>query len=823
MARVLGQYTKYKKTVRTAGHRHNTTQPARTAGHRQNTTQPAPTAGHRQNMTQPARTTGHRQNTTQPARTAGQRQNETQSSGRPTEKTKPTKSDRNKLSFKHSSKTSINNTSTQTYLGETSANHNDDRFHNAVASYNRSHKGQTLNKWKENDMKSALLEWSAGEKSIRKLSRAWNVPLATLFRRIKRQSPNWMHSSGRNTVLSAEQEAELVKLITTLSQRGFPLTRKDIQRIAYQFAEKNGISGFSKNKQSAGRFWFQGFMRRHENLSSRKPENLSAARAAGMNKTVVRSWFDTYAQLVDELELGDKPDRIWNCDESGVNDQFDQGRVVAEVGQPCYRITPGEKGTTTTLLAAFNAAGEFGPPMVIFKGKKIKPEWCIGSPPDTIIKCSDNGWITTDLLLQWSKQFIHQFAVDGLPRILLLDGHVTHTYNLEFLELMKQNLIEVFCFPSHTTHWLQAADKSFFRSFKSHWNGYGREYVRQSAGSHLPRNQFFKIFTRAWNDSTSQEVASSGFRATGTWPVSFGAIPDMAFHPSLTTERPLLSENNDASPRGKQQTGEIVVQQPGAIVVQQQVEILVQQQGEITVQQQEEIEVQQEEEIVVQQQADIVVQQQGEIEVQQQEDIVVQQEEDIVVQQQADIVVQQQEEIVVQQQGEIVVQQQEEIVVQQQEEIPVSKACCSFFDILPIPTRDRQGKRQRKKLPTHHLTSMEHIEYIRAAIEKKGKMKYHHAPMSEEHISKKRKCKTTVGGTQEKAKRRCKSKQDSTTDSLEVTATSSKGKRKQSNSDHQQPVQPRKKKIQPGRFIALSFYNPNVYLTKKNINILCYI
>lgn len=67
-----------------------------------------------------------------------------------------------------------------------------------------------------------------------------------------------------------------------------------------------------------------------------------------------RSVTDTYAQLVEKLELGDKPDRIWNCDESGVNDQFDQGRVVglvAQVGQPCYRITPGEKGTTTTLLA----------------------------------------------------------------------------------------------------------------------------------------------------------------------------------------------------------------------------------------------------------------------------------------------------------------------------------------------------------------------------------------------------------------------------------------------------------------------------------------
>lgn len=153
-----------------------------------------------------------------------------------------------------------------------------------------------------------------------------------------------------------------------------------------------------------------------------------------MNETVVRSWFTSYSSLVEDLNISEYPERFLNCDESGLQDQFDKGVAVGEVGRPCYRITPCENGTTTTVMAAFNAAGEFGPPMIIFKGQRVKPEWCVGSPEKTIVRCSKNGWITSELLIQWAEMFLQVIPDDGLKRILLLDGHVTHTYNYHFLE-----------------------------------------------------------------------------------------------------------------------------------------------------------------------------------------------------------------------------------------------------------------------------------------------------------------------------------------------------------------------------------------------------
>ena len=145
-----------------------------------------------------------------------------------------------------------------------------------------------------------------------------------------------------------------------------------------------------------------------------------------MNETVVKSWFEEYSQLVESLGIADCPEHLWNCDETGVQSQFDQGLAIGEVGSPCYRITPGEKGETTTVLACFNAAGQYAPPMVIFKGKRGKSERYIGSPTGTIGKCAENGWINTDLLLQWARSFISSFKGDGLARLLLLDGHTTY-------------------------------------------------------------------------------------------------------------------------------------------------------------------------------------------------------------------------------------------------------------------------------------------------------------------------------------------------------------------------------------------------------------
>ena len=128
--------------------------------------------------------------------------------------------------------------------------------------------------------------------------------------------------------------------------------------------------------------------------------------------------------------------------------------------------------------------GVYTPLLVLFKGKRLKSDRAVGSPPDSLMSLcvTDNGWITTDTFTEWPEAFCKFVVNDGKPHLLLLDGHGSHTLNVTFLELMSTNNIHVMSFPSHMTHVLQPADKSLFKSLKAHWNTEGLDFSRKNSG-----------------------------------------------------------------------------------------------------------------------------------------------------------------------------------------------------------------------------------------------------------------------------------------------------------------------------------------------------
>lgn len=55
---------------------------------------------------------------------------------------------------------------------------------------------------------------------------------------------------------------------------------------------------FNMTNQCAGEDWMAAFMKNHPNLSLRKPEPTSLARASGFNREKVRRFFDAYESIV---------------------------------------------------------------------------------------------------------------------------------------------------------------------------------------------------------------------------------------------------------------------------------------------------------------------------------------------------------------------------------------------------------------------------------------------------------------------------------------------------------------------------------------------
>lgn len=160
--------------------------------------------------------------------------------------------------------------------------------------------------------------------------------------------------------------------------------------------------------------------------------------------------------------------RIYNMDEIGLsNVQRKARKIVTLKGKrQVGAITSGERGTTTTAVCcANNAAGNFVPPLIIFKRKGAKDELRDGAPPGTIFAFnSDSGYINTDIFYLWLQHFV-EIVKPTLDKkvLLLMDSYASHTKNLEAIKYARAKGVVLLSFPAHTTHKLQPLDVSIFK------------------------------------------------------------------------------------------------------------------------------------------------------------------------------------------------------------------------------------------------------------------------------------------------------------------------------------------------------------------------
>ena len=428
----------------------------------------------------------------------------------------------------------------------------------------KSHRGEQVNLWIEESMKSAIEEYnkqvdSPGEckLSLRAISRAYNVPFETLRRRVKGKLTKdttaniYDHQLGKPTILPPAAESELAQHIKDLASVGFPCTRDEIRTLAYEYAARNNIQGFSDNKKKGGYYWFRGFMTRFPDLVVKSAENLSVPRAMGMNPVQVSKWFVAYEDILRRLGIHGNPSHIWNFDETGCQNIHCASQIVGQVGIPTYNLTALEKGETSTALIGVNAVGDAVPPMVIHRGKNVGKGWSNGAPHGTIVRASEKGYINKDLFLEFGKVFVaflqKRNLVDGIPHLVVLDSHYSHLYNIEFLELMCTNNIHIFALPAHCSHWLQPLDRGVFRSFKTAWNDEMKKYTRSVAGRKLEKKDFFLVFNPAFQKCMSVANAQGAFRGSGLFPCNPNIIPEHAYAPSITTDRPAPTMNESAT------------------------------------------------------------------------------------------------------------------------------------------------------------------------------------------------------------------------------------------------------------------------------------
>ena len=119
---------------------------------------------------------------------------------------------------------------------------------------------------------SALEEVEKGE-SIRGTAKKFGIPSSTLHDHVKGKSTKV--GAGAPTVLSYEEEREIVMTCIVLGDMGFGLTKDLVDTVIYMYLEENKIKNpFLGN--IPGKDWWIRFKKRWPCISERKPPEQKA-------------------------------------------------------------------------------------------------------------------------------------------------------------------------------------------------------------------------------------------------------------------------------------------------------------------------------------------------------------------------------------------------------------------------------------------------------------------------------------------------------------------------------------------------------------------
>jgi hypothetical protein len=110
---------------------------------------------------------------------------------------------------------------------------------------------------------------------------------------------------------------------------GYGYNKSGIQFMARNFAVSLGK--ILKSQEVLSNSWFYGFMSRWPNLNLVKPQKLSTCRAKNALKENIDKYFRELSNILIQNNLHDKPERILNIDETGVNSEHSPPKVVCDV------------------------------------------------------------------------------------------------------------------------------------------------------------------------------------------------------------------------------------------------------------------------------------------------------------------------------------------------------------------------------------------------------------------------------------------------------------------------------------------------------------
>ena len=360
---------------------------------------------------------------------------------------------------------------------------------------NHNQSKRKMPKWTMEQLQAALEEVrsSKGKASIHGTAKRYGIPPTTLYDHLKHTASKI--GAGKPTILTHDEEKEIIYCCQVLQEVGFGLTRDNVASIVAGYLANTGRTNPFTNG-IPGRDWWTRFQKCWPSLVQRKPQHLPKQRALAGNPVAVREYFEKVERLLQEQGIEDAHDldqRMWNCDETGMCTATASSAVLARKGSKWVHEVGGGSGRETiTILGCGSAAGQRLPPYIVYKGKHLYSSWTTNGPPGAHYSTNESGWMEQRNFVNWFKKCFLPGVEDLLrtgPVVLFLDGHHSHL-SMECLQLAKKSNVHPFCLPSHTSHFLQPLDVGVYGPMKKMWKLILKDYKVATRASAVTKQVF---------------------------------------------------------------------------------------------------------------------------------------------------------------------------------------------------------------------------------------------------------------------------------------------------------------------------------------------
>ncbi|RNA17215.1 hypothetical protein BpHYR1_053902 [Brachionus plicatilis] len=201
-------------------------------------------------------------------------------------------------------------------------------------------------------------------------AKLYGIPRQTLF--IHLNGRNKSNKVDRSTVFNGSQEEALVELLEIVSDSGYGLDKDSLKEVVKHYAAECGvISRF--NDGSPGDDWIYSKVeliiftlifrhRWNERLSFRTTNNLSSTRAASCTIKVLDHFYDLLERKLKALGLKNKPQNVFNVDETGFLCALGKKKVFCKRAQSRVAdVSFNNDKTMFTVQVCANAMGTYLP------------------------------------------------------------------------------------------------------------------------------------------------------------------------------------------------------------------------------------------------------------------------------------------------------------------------------------------------------------------------------------------------------------------------------------------------------------------------------